>query len=119
MIRRITYDQIPERILTAQDARANQVTFPPDAEYFAWLVGDDVAGVGGMKRYKSSTRLLAAYVLPEWRGKGIYTQLLYARIADCMRPIHAHSTKHSEAILLRTGFRTVRQFKTNKRMILE
>lgn len=118
MIQQVAHHQIPRSILHAKDAKANCVTFPVQALYLAYLVDGEVVGVGGLKQRHNSTLLLAAYVLPAYRNRGVYTELLAARLAMAARPVHAHSTRHSERVLVRAGFQTLRQFKTNKKMIL-
>lgn len=118
MIKQIVHHQIPRAILHAKDAKANCVTFPASAKYLAYVADGAVVGVAAMKQRRNSTLFLASYVLPEYRKSGIYTALLSARIGMSSRPVYAHSTKHSERVLIRAGFQTLHQFKTNKKLIL-
>jgi GNAT superfamily N-acetyltransferase len=95
----------------------------PAGRFLAWLALDDAEpiGCGGLVFVQKppspgnltgrEAYLMNMYTVPEWRGRGIATQLM-ATILDCVREsgvtsVRLHATEQGRAIYERAGFRAV------------
>ena len=80
------------------------MTSSPMHVWWLAMIGGEVAGIAAIRRTKSYTELVHAYVLPVHRRKGIYTKLLRVRIAYAQPPLRATATAASQPALEKAGF---------------
>lgn len=86
-----------------------------DDDGMEWFVAvspeEKVLGFAALRRKGNIVEFDNAYVLPEWRGHGLYWRLLEARLAYCRggTVMRALTTSKSVHALLRRGFTIRRQ----------
>jgi N-acetylglutamate synthase-like GNAT family acetyltransferase len=78
-----------------------------------WFVAIDrgrVVGVAGLLESARGCTLVSAYVIPEKRRSGVYTELLNARLAaTASTPVRAIATQSSVPGLIKAGFKREKQ----------
>jgi GNAT superfamily N-acetyltransferase len=103
------------RFFASPKVRASVGGFMTSGPAFTWWVafddGGQVMGFCAAKRERGGEQvyLTYAYVLPEHRGKGVYTALFHARQADVVtwpgvKRLHSVVNLHSEPIFPENGF---------------
>lgn len=86
-----------------------------DDDEMEWYVAvspeEKVLGFAALRQKGNIVEFDNAYVLPEWRGHGLYWRLLEARLAHCRggTVMRALTTRKSVDALLRRGFTIRRQ----------
>lgn len=81
-----------------------------DKQWVISVVKGEVLGFASYVITKNKVVLKSAYVLPEHRRKGVYTELLDARLAKVGTPgtvVEATVTRSSYHAMLSAGFETV------------
>lgn len=82
------------------------------AQYYAIFNHCGIAGFGAIVFGKKYDTLKSAYVLPNFRGSGLYRSLLIYRIDRCLSNIVvAHATRMSLLALMNAGFEPVTTYK--------
>lgn len=77
IIRKISFDDLPDYITKHKDIAKNRITFSKSAIYFGSFTSTNNAlvGVYSYVEYSTKIKLKSGFVLPEFRRKGIYNNL--------------------------------------------
>lgn len=74
-------------------------------EWFVAYRGRKLAGFAALRMVGGHAALCSAYVLPEFRKRGVYTALVRARLDERDGPFKAVATECSVPALKRAGFK--------------
>lgn len=110
LIRLCSYDEIEfiASSSTVSKSLGRKATTSKDYDWFLADVDGAISGFGAVQKMKTGAWIRSAYVLPMSRMKGIYRELLNARVRHCVdidaSMITCISTNDSYSELLRQGF---------------
>lgn len=76
-----------------------------DKHWYIAMNGRKLLGLAALQNKKGRHVLCSAYVLPEHRRRGVYTELIRARIDDTSGPISVTATATSKCVLQRAGLK--------------
>jgi GNAT superfamily N-acetyltransferase len=87
----------------------------PDYMWFMAMENNYLIGFASLKTTKKGVKIINAYVLPEYRGKGIHTELIEKRINWCVEKgytsIEVDCLETSIKQYLNAGFKEIKTFK--------
>lgn len=78
-----------------------------DKIWFITIYKNDVIGFAAIMPHKNFDMLSSAYVLPQYRNCGMYSQLLAKRLSVCTKKVKAIATDSSIDILKKNGFKVI------------
>lgn len=117
----ITYGHAEyDEVKTLAGPHAKNVGFSPRSVYVAARDGDKVVGAAGYLKRGAVIELCSAVVLPEYRHRGIYSQLFRFRSQLIAKIPHrkevAFCTKYSLGRLMAEGFSIVREYRISTKV---
>lgn len=121
-IRPCSTKEIGGVIINHREVRANKITFKPNANYIGAFHGQKCVGCVAYIEYANTVKLCSAFVLPEYRGRGIYKDLFDARlnqVSTLKKTIVSFLTKNSLPLHLKYGAKIVKVYKRNWKVIYE
>ena len=112
MIGKVTWEQISPFIKLAKESG---LIFCDSTEYYAFYHNGNIVAITGLIWYKNKTVFKNSFVLPNYRGYGIYRNLFEFRLnltkTRNIRKIEATCTKMSLKLWLDKGAVLIKQYK--------
>lgn len=110
MIREVNYKEIPENII--KQAKKESITFLDQCIYFGYFIDENIIGISAVRKLKKISILKSSFVLPEYRNKGIYKDMVKYRIDQISHKIiETNAKKESCNYLISIGFTEVKKYK--------
>lgn len=101
-IKSVTYQQVQQQF---QDTKPDLLDHA--ATYFGCFINQQLVGVVSYVEQEHVVYLCHAYVMPEYRGRGIYKMLWNyrdARLRDSVKTIYAHCNTDSLKYFINNGY---------------
>jgi GNAT superfamily N-acetyltransferase len=112
MIKDIEFKNIPIAIIG--DAKKENISFMLNAKYYAYYFNNTIVGICGIVKNRK-TILKSAFVLPEFRGRGIYKKMVNYIINQLEYPkdypIIASAYFKAAKYLIGIGFQIIKNYK--------
>lgn len=109
MIIKIEFKNIPVSFI--KEARRKRISFIKDVQYYGYYDDDKLVAIAGIKNYKKVAKLKSSYVIPEYRNKGIYSELVKHRISVIEQNIiETNALKENSKYLQTIGFQLIRSY---------
>jgi len=102
-------------------AKREGLVFNHHTEFYGYFVDGTLAGFAGMMYYRSKVVLQSDYVLPQYRKRGIYTELIRYRLVIARkrgyRCVEINCLPASEGANLRLGAKVTKVYKICKTLV--
>ncbi|NLT52048.1 MAG: GNAT family N-acetyltransferase [Ignavibacteria bacterium] len=112
MIKDIEFNNIPIEIIN--NAKKENISFMLNAKYYAYYFNNAIVGICAIIKNRK-TILKSAFVLPEFRGRGIYKEMVDYRINQLEYPkdypILASAYFKAAKHLIKIGFKVIKNYK--------
>jgi len=121
IIRRSSFEEIAP---LKANAEAEDLCFSDNTIYYgAYRYGEQLLGFGGIVWYRNKAKFKNVYVLPEYRGNGIFRLIFNHRFKivalSGIKKIEATCTEMSLPLYLKLGAKITKEYKKFKKVEID
>lgn len=97
-------------------AEKEDLVFCDKTEYIGYYLNDKLVGFSGYIEYKNKVIFKNHFVVPEYRRRGIFTEMFNYLMSIFTKPIEATCTDMSINLYLKNNFKIIKTYKKFKKV---